>query len=143
MEKYHCSEAREYSFGEVDFNRKLQLTRDLSARLANPNSHKIDEAIAFGVSNDGEDFHQFRENGDYNEGLLNPTFRHVYGGTDIVTEQLYERNGKLMVAPDLATLASFRRQRREVILTIHPLKQIGVNPQFLYDFADQHGRRIS
>ena len=157
MPGYHFfrSEEQHYSLGEVDLPRAREITTDLVKRVRE--ARKIDEAIALMIDYDGHYFNASSKNGEYLAfGAYLRALKDKQSFLEVKTELVYtDRQGKLMAAVvtvddediklavpiSLFNLASFKRQDQEVLFTIHPLHQIGVNPQFLYDFGQRHGRK--
>lgn len=135
------SERRQYDLGECRDKLALVERRnwgiELSRMLGNPYDHKIDEAIAFGCADtqEGLNFEQFSPDQERNGWEI---FAHMY----LVTELPYEQDGRLKVAKDLVALASFEIRENRLLFNIDAHGQLGVNPEVLYKFAEEHGRRI-
>jgi hypothetical protein len=155
------AEARQYSLGEnIDFVRARCMARDLAEMVKETSKKKIDEAIGFGLYN---------KESDRLPNLVNEEMQVAYalfqGNLAVKTELLYvDERGDLMIAVqtvdehdehlsrpigmfDLATFTRTKKTSRfepegELLFGIHHLHQIGVDPQFLYDFGDKYGRRL-
>ncbi len=148
-EFYH-SEARTYVFDDMEYSKSRDLGEILHQEMRS--TRFIDEAIALLVS-DGGGSAVSRQVEPF---LLSTGLRR--GGVVIKTELVYRTEGKLYVAEittdawdellpvdqqtTLQPLATFSKVELEVLMDIHPLNQIGVDPQFLYRFGDNYGRRL-
>ena len=153
------AEERQYSLGEnTDLARARMMVGELAERVKS--IPKIDEAIALGLYNKQLDCSPSITD---DERLL--TYALFRGDLTLRTELLYlDRNNHLMAARqtvdehdeylphpmnlfDLATFTLTKPSQRfepqvELLFKIHPLHQIGIDPAFLYEFGDKHGRRL-
>ena len=161
MAKYafFTAEERQYSLGEnTDLVRAKMMAGELAERVKS--IPKIDEAIVLELYNNQLDCSPSIT--DDERSLTLALFR---GNLTLRTELLYlGEGGKLMIAQqtvddhdeylerslsmfDLATFTLTKPSQRfesevELLFKIHPLHQIGIDPAFLYEFGDKHGRKL-
>lgn len=149
--QFFRSEEQQYSLGNVELSQANNMARDLVKAIKE--APKIDETIALMMGYDGNThgpcnlsgYESFFAWGIYSRGLSVKTelvYTDAEGNLMAASKTVYEQDMKRNVT-SLFDLASFRREDEEVLFTIHPLHQIGVDPQFLYGFGQKHGRRTN
>ena len=134
--QFFRSEKQQYSLGNVELPKAREMFKDLIKVIRE--APRIHEAVAVMIAYESghyEDNHLSGDEAFLAEGINS-------GKLTLKTEQLYLRRRKLLSGGNLLDLASFRREGEEVLFQIRPLDQLGVNPQFLYDFGDRNRKII-
>ncbi|GEM_PF-5294403 len=154
MTTFFESKEHHYFLEKMTLERTREIGADLTEKLTRVS--KINEnipVILFDGPSSATDY-DLKTNKTYKNFIA---WRILSGRLLLQTELLYlSHEGRLMAAQvttdgfdnllpqpiSLFDLASFQVKDDGRLFTIHPLHQIGVDPQFLYDFGQKYGRKL-